>query len=93
MFSQFYVTENGASAEFAVTGSEGVVGVASLLGAESTPSQAAVRALSLRWARILWCFPALAAATSSSHSRSLKELPRRNALNARVKRRVYEIRD
>src|SRR5450830_637783 len=40
--SRFYVTENGASAEFAVTGSEGVIGVASFLGGESTPSQAVV---------------------------------------------------
>jgi CRP-like cAMP-binding protein len=35
--SRFCVTENGASAEFAVTGSEGVIGVASFLGGESTP--------------------------------------------------------
>jgi len=40
--SQFCVTENGASAEFAVTGSEGVIGVASILGGESMPSQAVV---------------------------------------------------
>ena len=40
--SRFYVTESGASAEFAVTGSEGVIGVASFLGGESTPSQAVV---------------------------------------------------
>jgi CRP-like cAMP-binding protein len=40
--SRFYVMENGASAEFAVTGSEGVIGVASFLGGESTPSQAVV---------------------------------------------------
>ena len=40
--SRFYVTENGASAEFAVTGSEGVIGVALFLGGESTPSQAVV---------------------------------------------------
>jgi CRP-like cAMP-binding protein len=40
--SRFYVTESGASAEFAVTGSEGVIGVASFLGGESTPSQAIV---------------------------------------------------
>ncbi len=40
--SRFYVTENGASTEFAVTGSEGVIGVASFLGGESTPSQAMV---------------------------------------------------
>ncbi len=40
--SRFYVTENGASAEIGVTGSEGVIGVASFLGGESTPSQALV---------------------------------------------------
>ena len=36
------VTDNGASAAFAVTGSEGVIGVASFLGDGSTPSQAKV---------------------------------------------------
>src|ERR1035437_7680145 len=40
--SRFYVMESGASIEIAVTGSEGVIGVASFLGAESTPSQAVV---------------------------------------------------
>jgi CRP-like cAMP-binding protein len=40
--SRFYVTEDGASAEFALTGREGVIGVASFLGGESTPSQALV---------------------------------------------------
>jgi CRP-like cAMP-binding protein len=40
--SRFYVTEGGGSAEFAVTGSEGVIGVAAFLGGESTPSQAVV---------------------------------------------------
>ena len=40
--SRFYVTESGASAEFAVTGNEGVIGIASFLGGESTPSQAVV---------------------------------------------------
>ena len=40
--SQFYLTQSGASAEFALTGSEGVIGVASFLGGESTPSQAVV---------------------------------------------------
>ena len=42
MVSRFYVMQNGASARLAVTGSEGVIGVASLLGGESTPSQAVV---------------------------------------------------
>ena len=40
--SWFYVTLNGASAEFAVMGREGVIGVASFLGGESTPSQEVV---------------------------------------------------
>jgi len=40
--SRFYVTQSGESTEFAVTGSEGVIGVASFLGGESTPSQATV---------------------------------------------------
>jgi len=40
--SRFYVTENGASTEFAVTGSEGVIGVALFLGGDSTLSQAVV---------------------------------------------------
>ena len=38
--SRFCVTENGASKEFAVTGSEGVIGLASFLGGGSTPTQA-----------------------------------------------------
>jgi CRP-like cAMP-binding protein len=36
------VLENGASAEFAVTGNEGVIGVASFLGGESTVSRTVV---------------------------------------------------
>jgi CRP-like cAMP-binding protein len=36
------VTANGASTEFAVTGNEGAIGVASILGGEGTPSQAVV---------------------------------------------------
>ncbi|RPI46169.1 MAG: Crp/Fnr family transcriptional regulator [Betaproteobacteria bacterium] len=40
--SQFYLMDSGASAGFAVTGSEGVVGVASFLGGESMPSEAVV---------------------------------------------------
>jgi CRP-like cAMP-binding protein len=40
--SRFYVMKNGASADFGVTGSEGVIGVASFLGGESTLSQAVV---------------------------------------------------
>jgi CRP-like cAMP-binding protein len=40
--TKYYVTENGASAAFAVTGNEGVIGVALVLGAGRTPSQATV---------------------------------------------------
>ncbi len=40
--SRFYMTENGASAESALTGREGVIGIAAFLGGESTPSQAVV---------------------------------------------------
>jgi CRP-like cAMP-binding protein len=40
--SRFHIMANGASAELSVTGNEGVIGVASFLGGESTPSQAMV---------------------------------------------------
>lgn len=40
--SRVCVTRSGSSTEFAVTGNEGVIGVASFLGGESTPSQAVV---------------------------------------------------
>jgi CRP-like cAMP-binding protein len=50
--SRFYVTEKGQSAEFAVTGSEGVIGVTAFLGGESTPSEAVV--LSAGYAYRLW---------------------------------------
>ena len=40
--SRFCVTENGASKEFAVTGCEGVIGLASFLGGGSMPTQAVV---------------------------------------------------
>ena len=42
--SLLYVMENGASAEIAVTGNEGVVGIALFMGGESTPSRAVVQA-------------------------------------------------
>jgi len=38
--SLLYVTENGASAEIAVVGNEGLIGVALFMGGESTPSRA-----------------------------------------------------
>jgi CRP-like cAMP-binding protein len=42
LVSRVYVMQDGASAEFAVTGREGVIGIASFLGGQSTPSQAVV---------------------------------------------------
>jgi CRP-like cAMP-binding protein len=41
--SLLYVMENGASAEIAITGNEGVVGIALFMGGESTPSRAVVQ--------------------------------------------------
>jgi CRP-like cAMP-binding protein len=41
--SLLYVMENGASAEIAITGHEGVVGVALFMGGETTPSRAVVQ--------------------------------------------------
>ena len=41
--SLLYVTEDGASAEIAVVGNEGLVGVSLFMGGESTPSRAVVQ--------------------------------------------------
>ena len=41
--SLLYVMENGASAEIAVVGNEGLVGIALFMGGESTPSRAVVQ--------------------------------------------------
>jgi CRP-like cAMP-binding protein len=41
--SLLYVMENGASAEIAVTGREGIVGIALFMGGETTPSRAVVQ--------------------------------------------------
>ncbi len=41
--SLLYVMENGSSAEIAVTGNEGLVGIALFMGGESTPSRAVVQ--------------------------------------------------
>ena len=43
IISLLYVMENGASAEIAVTGCEGVVGIALFMGGETTPSRALVQ--------------------------------------------------
>ncbi len=41
--SLLYVMEDGSSAEIAVVGNEGIVGIAGLMGGESTPSRAVVQ--------------------------------------------------
>jgi CRP-like cAMP-binding protein len=41
--SLLYVTENGASAEIAIVGNEGIVGISLFMGGESTPSRAVVQ--------------------------------------------------
>ena len=41
--SLLYVTENGASAEIAIAGNEGLVGISLFMGGESTPSHAVVQ--------------------------------------------------
>ena len=43
IISLLYVLENGASAEIAVVGNEGVVGISLFMGGESTPSRAVVQ--------------------------------------------------
>lgn len=40
--SRYYLTESGAAAEYALAGREGVIGIASFLGGESTPNRALV---------------------------------------------------
>ena len=41
--SLLYVMKNGASAEIAVVGNEGIVGISLFMGGESTPSRAVVQ--------------------------------------------------
>jgi CRP-like cAMP-binding protein len=41
--SLLYVMENGASAEIAVAGNEGIIGISLFMGGESTPSRAVVQ--------------------------------------------------
>jgi CRP-like cAMP-binding protein len=43
IISLLYVLENGASAEIAVVGNDGIVGVSLFMGGESTPSRAVVQ--------------------------------------------------
>jgi len=47
--SLLYVMENGASAEIAVVGNEGIVGVALFMGGESTPSRAVTQSEGLAY--------------------------------------------
>ena len=46
--SLLYVMENGASAEIAVVGNEGIVGISLFMGGESTPSRAVVQSAGQR---------------------------------------------
>jgi hypothetical protein len=41
--SLLYVMESGASAEIAITGNDGLVGISLFMGGESTPSRAVVQ--------------------------------------------------
>ena len=41
--SLLYVLENGASAEIAVVGNEGILGISLFMGGETTPSRAVVQ--------------------------------------------------
>jgi len=50
--SLLYVLENGASAEIAVVGNDGVVGISIFMGGETTPSRAVVQS-----AGIAYCLP------------------------------------
>jgi CRP-like cAMP-binding protein len=47
--SLLYVLENGSSAEIAVVGNEGVVGVSIFMGGETTPSRAVVQSAGRAW--------------------------------------------
>lgn len=49
IISLLYVMENGASAEIAVVGHEGVVGISLFMGGESTPSRAVVQSAGKGW--------------------------------------------
>jgi CRP-like cAMP-binding protein len=47
--SLLYVMENGASAEIAVVGNEGLVGIALFMGGDTTPSRAVVQSAGVGW--------------------------------------------
>ena len=47
--SLLYVMENGASAEIAVVGNDGLVGIAIFMGGDTTPSRAVVQSAGVGW--------------------------------------------
>ncbi|HVQ14791.1 MAG TPA: Crp/Fnr family transcriptional regulator [Vicinamibacterales bacterium] len=49
IISLLYVLENGASAEIAIVGNEGVIGVSLFMGGETTPSRAIVQSAGLAY--------------------------------------------
>jgi len=49
LVSRACVTRNGESAEFALTGNEGVIGLASVLGGQSSPTRAVVVSAGCAW--------------------------------------------
>ena len=49
IISMLYVLEDGASAEIAVVGDEGMVGIAIFMGGHSTPSRAVVQSAGYSW--------------------------------------------
>ncbi len=49
IISLLYVMEDGASAEIAVVGNEGVIGISLFMGGESTPSRAVVQSAGQGW--------------------------------------------
>lgn len=49
IISLLYVMEDGASAEIAIVGHEGIVGVSLFMGGETTPSRAIVQSAGLAW--------------------------------------------
>ena len=48
IISLLYVMEDGASAEIAVVGNEGMLGISLFMGGETTPSRAVVQSAGLR---------------------------------------------
>lgn len=48
MVSLLYVMEDGASAEIAIVGNEGVLGVSLFMGGDTTPSRAVVQSAGIR---------------------------------------------